>query len=174
MRVSIVQNNNFSSRIPRHSYWWSPACLFSVWFCVGCWLCVYVRFGGYVNMCFCACVYVCVHAFVRLCAALCCVAFAVAFASNTAAGCWGRLLVQNLGWEMTSTISWYILVLLLLTTSSIWFFVILIYCSNYCMKLLHVLALSIHPSTANQGTCWEVLLVAWTTIQTGCCGQVGG
>ena len=31
------------------------------------------------------------------------------YSDATGAGCWGRLLVQNLGWEMTGTISWYLI-----------------------------------------------------------------
>ena len=31
------------------------------------------------------------------------------YSDATGAGCWGRLLVQNLGWDFTATISWYLI-----------------------------------------------------------------
>eukprot|EP01047_Picozoa_sp_COSAG01_P035017 COSAG01_NODE_2659_length_7299_cov_34.861111_6_plen_114_part_00 len=31
------------------------------------------------------------------------------YSDATGAGCWGRLLVQNMGWELSATISWYLL-----------------------------------------------------------------
>lgn len=31
------------------------------------------------------------------------------YSDATGAGCWGRLLVQNLGWDLTATISWYLI-----------------------------------------------------------------
>ena len=31
------------------------------------------------------------------------------YSDATGAGCWGRLLVQNMGWDLSATISWYLL-----------------------------------------------------------------
>ena len=31
------------------------------------------------------------------------------YSDATGAGCWGRLLVQNMGWELSATISWYLI-----------------------------------------------------------------
>ena len=31
------------------------------------------------------------------------------YSDATGAGCWGRLLVQNMGWDLSATISWYLI-----------------------------------------------------------------
>ena len=52
--------------------------------------------------------------FTRLAAALtksCCFLIVAdsTYSDATGAGCWGRLLVQNMGWDLSATISWYLI-----------------------------------------------------------------